>query len=547
MFSSYYGQIRSFFTLPTSLKLAYRADLNNRGYTPFGDSTLDPDGPSPDACEGFYWGRHVSLDDPEARLPLHGPNQWPSEELLPGFQRAIGDFYTAHATLAHRLLRIMALSLGLRPEHFDSCFARPLAILRALHFPVADSPWNADGWASGAGSLERHQGSTAGSVASEPWATASIAPRFVASEPGATDAPGSLASEPWASASAPAPSAPAATPWSRPLDAPLATPFECPPAAPTAPPWTVPAPPDQRATWVPAATGSPGQAAWIGLPSGGSPGQLPQFCQPIPTGHPEQQPSQSPAWAELPLQPQAPHALQTRYQPPAALAGSPSGPLPPSTLSSAASQGSIGALARLSSGLSNGTAILGSPSGASGSGQPAFPFSAPLAPSPASAACPVSLGAHADYGAFSILSSDGTPGLEARPGGGKWVRLPSSPGLLLVVPGNLLERWSNGLYQALLHRVRVRDERYSTSFYFEPNYRTAVEPLPICCDASNPPKFLPMVTGAYLKGKYKTSHKVFAQHEREGHTEKKGMAGSARGGKGEGGACRAAQKHAHAS
>ena len=30
-------------------------------------------------CAGLYFGREVPLDCEEAKLPLHGPNQWPSE------------------------------------------------------------------------------------------------------------------------------------------------------------------------------------------------------------------------------------------------------------------------------------------------------------------------------------------------------------------------------------------------------------------------------------------------------------------------------------
>lgn len=58
-----------------------------RGYTPMAEETLDP-GRSRrgDTHEGLYFGREVAADSPEAQLPLHGPNQWPAEELLPGYR-----------------------------------------------------------------------------------------------------------------------------------------------------------------------------------------------------------------------------------------------------------------------------------------------------------------------------------------------------------------------------------------------------------------------------------------------------------------------------
>lgn len=57
--------------------------------------------------------REVPAHDPEAQLPLHGPNQWPREDLLPGFKHVITAYYDAMTDLAHQLLRLLALSLHL--------------------------------------------------------------------------------------------------------------------------------------------------------------------------------------------------------------------------------------------------------------------------------------------------------------------------------------------------------------------------------------------------------------------------------------------------
>ena len=77
----------AFFELPRAQKLGLSADGNNRGYTGMGDETLDPPAQSVgDTKEGYYIGREVSADSPEAAQPLHGPNVWPDESLLPGWR-----------------------------------------------------------------------------------------------------------------------------------------------------------------------------------------------------------------------------------------------------------------------------------------------------------------------------------------------------------------------------------------------------------------------------------------------------------------------------
>jgi hypothetical protein len=57
--------------------------------------------------------REVLPGDPDAHLPLHGPNQWPSAQLLPGFKAAVSAYFQALTDLGHRLLRLLALALDL--------------------------------------------------------------------------------------------------------------------------------------------------------------------------------------------------------------------------------------------------------------------------------------------------------------------------------------------------------------------------------------------------------------------------------------------------
>ena len=104
------------------------------------EETLDPaQSRRGDTHEGLYFGRHVDEGSPEAELPLHGPNQWPAESLVPGYRAATEAYQEAVTALGFRLLRLLALALGLPPDHFAPFFTRPMAFLRPLHYSAERS------------------------------------------------------------------------------------------------------------------------------------------------------------------------------------------------------------------------------------------------------------------------------------------------------------------------------------------------------------------------------------------------------------------------
>lgn len=128
-------QCRALFALPLADKMALLADENNRGYTPLAEETLDPGSQSRgDTKEGYYIGREVPLDSPEADLPLHGPNVWPPAAKLPGFRPAAEAYMASLTALGRRLVALLALSLGLPRGHFDGAFDRPMVFLRPLRY-----------------------------------------------------------------------------------------------------------------------------------------------------------------------------------------------------------------------------------------------------------------------------------------------------------------------------------------------------------------------------------------------------------------------------
>ena len=144
---------RSFFNLTLDQKRTILADNNNRGYTLIGDETLDPEHSTQgDNKEGIYFAREIAADSEAAKIPLHGPNQWPDEDALglPGFRSSIEAYMAAMEELALRLVDIVALSLKLSPATLRKHFKLPMPFLRALHYPAVKSDEENGRFAAGA-------------------------------------------------------------------------------------------------------------------------------------------------------------------------------------------------------------------------------------------------------------------------------------------------------------------------------------------------------------------------------------------------------------
>jgi isopenicillin N synthase-like dioxygenase len=98
----------------------------------------------------------------------------------------------------------------------------------------------------------------------------------------------------------------------------------------------------------------------------------------------------------------------------------------------------------------------------------------------------LSCGEHTDYGCVTLLLADPTPGaLQVLLKDGKtWLNADPVPGAFVVNIGDMIERWTNGLWQSTKHRVVHRGHGYRVSvpFFYEPNFEAVVKPLESCVE-----------------------------------------------------------------
>jgi isopenicillin N synthase-like dioxygenase len=131
---------KAFFALPESDKLKLKIDRNFRGYLPFAGSTIVTSSiakaTKPNQSESIFFLHEVAPDDPRvfAGDPLHGPNQWPDETVLPGFRAVIKRYVAEMTDLAGRLVHAIAIALDLPEASMDRCFEKPTTFLRLLHY-----------------------------------------------------------------------------------------------------------------------------------------------------------------------------------------------------------------------------------------------------------------------------------------------------------------------------------------------------------------------------------------------------------------------------
>lgn len=119
-------------------------------------------------------------------------------------------------------------------------------------------------------------------------------------------------------------------------------------------------------------------------------------------------------------------------------------------------------------------------------------------------------GAHTDWGALTLLAQDDHGGLEVQLPDGTWVAAPPLAGSFVVNLGDMVPRWTNGLYRSNPHRVRNRHSggapRFSIPFFYEPHYEARIEAVPGTVAPGETPRFAPCSAGEHLRQMYQRTY-----------------------------------------
>jgi isopenicillin N synthase-like dioxygenase len=140
------AQARSFFALDPDEKAQIamaRGGRAWRGWFPVGGELTSG---TPDRKEGLYFGAELPPDDPRVRagLPLHGPNLFPVRPA--GLRETVLACLDGMTALGHRLMRGIALGLGLDAGWFDRELTRdPTILFRIFHYPPVPAGEASDG------------------------------------------------------------------------------------------------------------------------------------------------------------------------------------------------------------------------------------------------------------------------------------------------------------------------------------------------------------------------------------------------------------------
>jgi isopenicillin N synthase-like dioxygenase len=125
-------------------------------------------------------------------------------------------------------------------------------------------------------------------------------------------------------------------------------------------------------------------------------------------------------------------------------------------------------------------------------------------------------GPHTDHGIVTILWQDALGGLEVMGRDGNWVSVTPLRGSYVINIGELMKRWTNGRFQATVHRVvHLQDKsRYSMPLFCNPDFRTVVDPRDLGISDADA-QYSPVMSGDFLLSRFKATRKLWGAENKE--------------------------------
>ena len=140
-----FSALSTFFSAPQPVKDALAAANNPlyRGYVGSG-SLAHSCAPGESGKGGeVKESMTVGMEEKDAKTstpsPMHGPNQWPPEADVPGFQPAVRTYLAAGLRAASAVARGTAAALGLPSDWFEAALTDPVAQLVLLRYPGVEN------------------------------------------------------------------------------------------------------------------------------------------------------------------------------------------------------------------------------------------------------------------------------------------------------------------------------------------------------------------------------------------------------------------------
>lgn len=127
----------------------------------------------------------------------------------------------------------------------------------------------------------------------------------------------------------------------------------------------------------------------------------------------------------------------------------------------------------------------------------------------------VGIAAHTDFECITLLYQTAA-GLELLDTSGNWRDAPVHDGRIVVLLGDMLERWTNGTFRATGHRVRnTSEQRLSIVMFVAANGDIEIAPQPQFISGSKPPVYAPITQEKHMSNEIERAKRNAAAMSRE--------------------------------